>query len=659
MSKGFASNVRIFLLAAVVFCCFAGVGVRLVFLHVIDRAELARYVEKTRRQIILEHARRGDILDTRGHILATSRSLIVLGVDPQALRKEDEAKWPRLAELINVPLPQLERILTTKFRAPAEAVMLPAAGATPAGAAPATPAVLKFDFGAPVAAAPATDEATDAAAKGEEKTDDIEVDDEIDADGRRPIRWAKLSEGVEEGVYDQIQALGVKGVYGNRVYRRTYPHNTLAAHVVGYLNKAGTPSGGIESYADFYLRGQDGWREGERDGRRRELAQFRTRDVKPIDGYTVMLSIDTVIQHMVEEELETIAQKFSPEKATIIVSDARTGFILGLGNYPSFNLNEYNTAPLEAQRNVAITDQLDPGSTFKIVAASGALNDGLVTPGTRFDCELKTIDYKGKTRRFMPDDHHYDHDLTVAEIISHSSNVGAAQLGMRLGEQKLYDYARSFGFGERTGFPFGGEINGLLHSPDKWTTPDITRIPAGYSISATPMQIHYAMATIASGGLLFRPQIIRQIRDASGEIVYRFDAVTKHRVITEATAVSVARMLEGVVKKGGTAVEGAIPGYEVAGKTGTAQKIVNGRYSKTNHVGSFTGFFPASRPAVVITVIVDDANVPKSLGGAGYGRVVAAPFFKHLGEQLIQYLDIKPVDYTAGARLVTMEGGRR
>lgn len=659
MSKGFASNVRIILLSAVVFCCFAGVGVRLVFLHVIDRAELARYVEKTRRQIIPEHARRGDILDTRGHILATSRSLIVLGVDPQVLRKEDEAKWPRLAELINLPLPQLERILTTKFRTPSDAVTLPApaAPATNAGtSAPAQPAPLKFDFGAPAAASVATASATDPA---DDKTDDLEVDDEIDENGRRPIRWAKLSEGVEETVFDQIQKLNVKGVYGNRVYRRTYPHNALAAHVVGYLNKAGVPSGGIESYGDFYLRGQDGWREGERDGRRRELAQFRTREVKPIDGYTIMLSIDTVIQHMVEEELEVIAKKFNPAKATIIVSDARTGFILGLGNYPSFNLNEYNTAPLEVQRNVAITDQLDPGSTFKIVAASGALNDGLVTPGTRFDCELKTIDYKGKTRRFMPDDHHYDHDLTVSEIISHSSNVGAAQLGMRLGEQKLYDYARAFGFGERTGFPFGGEINGLLHTPDKWTTPDITRIPAGYSISATPMQIHYGMATIASGGLLFRPQIIRQIRDASGEIVYRFDSVTKHRVVTEATAVAMARMLEGVVKKGGTALEGAIPGYEVAGKTGTAQKIINGRYSKTNHVGSFTGFFPASRPAVVITVIVDDANVPKALGGYAYGRVVAAPSFKHLGEQLIQYLDIKPVDYTAGARLVTMEGGRR
>ncbi|MBP6506029.1 MAG: penicillin-binding protein 2 [Opitutaceae bacterium] len=642
MSKGFASNVRIFLLATVIFGCLAGIGVRLVFLHVIDREELVRYIEKTRRQIIVEHARRGDIIDTRGHILATSRSLIVLGVDPSALRKEDEAKWPRLAELIGVPLPKLEVILTTKFR-PETVAVAPAEAGTAA-----KPAALVFDFGA----------AQVAAEKSAPAGDEPEVveDDVADESGRRPIRWAKLSEGVEETVYDQIQTLGVKGVYGNRVYRRTYPHNALAAHVIGYVNKASEPAGGIESYADFYLRGQDGWREGERDGRRRELAQFRTREVQAIDGYHVMLSLDTVIQHMIEEELDGIAKKFNPAKATIIVSDARTGFILGLGNYPSFNLNTYNTAPLAAQRNVAITDQLDPGSTFKIVTAAGALNDGLVTPGTHFNCMLSSIEYKGKVRRFMPDDHHYDHDLSVAEIISHSSNVGAAQLGMKLGEQRLYDYARAFGFGEKSGFPFGGEINGLLNSPDKWTTPDITRIPAGYSISATPMQIHYAMATIASGGLLLRPQIIRQIRDASGEVVYRFDTASKRRVISETTATTMARMLQAVVQKGGTAVEGAIPGYEVAGKTGTAQKLIDGHYSKSRHIGSFVGFFPASRPQVVISVIVDDAQVS---GGEAYGRVVGAPSFKHLGEQLIQYLDIKPVDYAAGARLVSLEGGRR
>jgi cell division protein FtsI/penicillin-binding protein 2 len=631
MSKGFASNFRLFLLVFVVFGCLSGIGVRLVFLHVIDRAELLSFIERARRQIIVDHARRGDIVDANGHLLATSRTVIVLGVDPQSLRPEDEAKWPQLAELIGMPGSELHRIMTTKTRpvAPAASAMGPATGG------------LVFNV---------TPGNTD------DSTDDSVIDDRPDPTGFHPIRWAKLSDGVEESVYEQIEALGIRGVYGNRNYRRTYPNNALAAHLIGYVNKAGEPASGVEAYADFYLRGQNGWREGERDGRRRELAQFRTREVRPTDGYHVTLSIDTVIQHKVEAELQRIAQQFRPAKATIIVSDARTGFVLGLGNYPSFNLNEFNTAPLEVQRNTAITDQLDPGSTFKIVPAAGALNDGLVTPGTRFDCTLSTMEYKGRTRRFMPDDHSYDHLLPVSEIISRSSNIGAAQLGMKLGEKRLYDYARAFGFGERAGFPFGGEIPGMLHTPEKWTVPDITRIPAGYSVSATPLQIHYAMAVIASGGELHRPQIIREIRDASGERVYRFDAAVKRRVISEPTARSMARMLQGVMRRGeGTAPDAAIPGYEVAGKTGTAQKLINGAYSNRNHIGSFAGFFPASRPELVITVIVDDGKVP---GKPAYGSIVAAPSFKRLAEELIQHLDIKPVDYTAGARLVAMKGGQ-
>ncbi len=641
MSKGYAANYRLFLIATLIGCGLTGVGVRLVFLHVINRGEHLDRIERVRRQIIVENARRGDILDANGAVLATSRSLIVLGVDPQVLRPEDEAKWPQLASLLNKPLAEIRTVLLTKTR-PAVTVPTAVAAAreTPIGG-------LVFNF------------TPDAAPTESEAIDDTVTDEEPDEQGRRPIRWAKLSEAVEESIYDQIVKLDIKGVYGTRVYRRAYPNNALAAHVVGYVNKAGDPASGVEAYADFYLRGQNGWRESERDGRRRELAQFRTREVRPVDGYSVRLSLDTVIQHKVEEELENIVRTYSPAKATIIVSDARTGFILGLGNYPSFDLNAFNTAPLDAQRNVAITDQLDPGSTFKIVAAAGALNDGLVTPSTRFDCSIASIEYKGKPRRFMPDDHHYDHPLSVAEIISRSSNVGAAQLGMKLGERRLYEYARAFGFGDKLGFPFGGEISGQLNPPEKWSGLEITRIPAGYSISATPLQIHYAMATIASGGLLLRPQIIRQVRDASNEVVYRFDTASQRRVISERTARDMARMLQGVVRKGeGTAPEAAIPGYEVAGKTGTAQKLINGQYSKKNHIGSFVGFFPASRPQLVITVIVDDARVPREKGGAGYGRVVAAPSFKHLAEQLIQYLDIKPVDYAMGGRLVAWEGSR-
>jgi len=596
MSKGFASNYRIVVLALGIFLCFAGVGVRLLFLHVIDRDQLVRYIDKARRQVIEEKARRGDILDARGNVLATSHTLVVVGVDPQMLRKEDEAKWPELAALLELPLAQLKTTLSTKTR-PAQA-------------------------------------------------DDDTSSEETD------IRWAKLSEDVTENTYEKITALGVKGVYGERTYRRAYPHNQLAAHVIGYVNKEGEPAAGIEHFADFYLRGQDGWRESEKDGRQHEMAQFRTREVPATDGYSVVLSIDSAIQHIVECELDGIAKKYQPEKATIIVSDPRTGFILAMANYPTFNLNEFNKASLASQRNIAVADMYEPGSTFKIVAASGALNEGLVSPESpRFDCSVDKIDYKGKTRGLPREDHHFAAPLSTAEIIGHSSNRGAAQLAMLLGDERFYNYARAFGFGQLTGFPVGGEIDGQMAIPAKWDGLTITRMPMGQSVAATPIQMHMAMSVVASGGLLMRPQIIREVRDSKGERVYRFDGVSRSRAITERTAEMMAYMLTRVASTEGTAPEAAIPNYQVAGKTGTSQKLVpvtdsKGRtvlrYSEKEHVASFVGFFPASRPQIAISVIVDGADA-HATNGVAYGHAVAAPSFKRIGEQLIQYLDIKPV----------------
>jgi len=620
--RGFASNYRVVLLAAVVFACLGGIGTRLVFLHIIDRGKLLGYIEQVRRQVVVEPARRGNIYDVHQHLLATNQSVYTLGVDPQVLRESDREKWPELAALLGLPYAQLERVLNTKTRRAQT----------------------------PVQTASSDSAMATAAAR------DVEA-----ASLARPIRWAKLREDIDETTYEKIRALGIKGVYGNRVFRRVYPHNALAAHLVGYVNKEGTAAAGVEAYADFYLRGQDGWREGERDGARRELAQFRTREVAATNGFNVVLSTDIIVQHLVEEELARIARELRPDKATIIVSDARTGFILGMGNYPSFDLNAYAQAPLDVQRNFAITDQIDPGSTFKIVPTAAALNEGLVRPDTRFDCSTEQIEYRGRMLRAMPDSHRHEQPLSVAEIISRSSNIGVARLGMLLGEQRLYDYARAFGFGEKSGFPFGGEISGQLNPVKQWSAIDITRIPAGYSVSATPLQVHYAMGVIASGGELLRPQIISQVRDASGEVVYSFDKAVRRRVVSTATAREMARMLQSVAAPGGTAREAAIPGYEVAGKTGTAQKLVNGRYSNRAHVGSFVGFFPASRPAVVISVIVDNARLPN--GRSAYGRIVAAPSFKRIGEQLVQYLDIKPtsgpgsvVGPTPSRPLFTLQG---
>jgi len=613
MSRGFASNYRIALVAAAILVSLAGIGARLVSLHVLQRAKFLGDIEKARDEIIVQSARRGDILDVHGSLLATSRSLVVLGVDPSALVKEDEAKWPALASLLGQPLAKLQQKFTEKNRLSTES----------------------------------------------HEDNDEDARQVVSADDEHEVHWVKLSDSVDESTYDQIKVLNIRGVYGSRIYSRDYPQNQLAAHVIGYVNKEGDPVTGLERYLDFYLRGENGWLESERDGLRHELAQFRSREVAPSDGYGTVLSIDTVVQHMVEDELQKIADKYHPLKATIIVSDPRTGFLLALGNWPTFNVNDYNQASLEAQRNTAVADMMEPGSTFKIVAASAALNEGLVSPASKFDCTLESVTYKGMIRRLPREDQsdHFDAPLTVAEIVAKSSNKGAAQLGMLLGEQKFYDYARAFGFGQLTGFPVGGEIPGEMAPPSKWDGLTITRMPMGQSVAVTPMQIHCAMGVIASGGVLMRPQVVKQIRDTDGQVVYQFMPSVTRRVISERTAQTMARLLMGVASVDGTAPQAAIPGFEVAGKTGTAQKIINGRYSDHHHIASFVGFFPASNPQVAITVIVDDADACTP-GGTAYGNLVAAPVFKRLGEQLIQYLNIQPPVASEGSQFA-MEGGLR
>lgn len=691
MSKGFASASRQIILVTLVLASFAGVGARLVWLHVIDRDALLRFVSQARYKIEPIPGRRGDILDANGAKLATSRSLIILGVDPQSLRKEDENKWPQLARLIGLSSAELAKIFNIKTRPPAAK---PAALAAPS-ANSAAPAAFTFDVSSgssasleKSSASPSATAVADIATNNDTATDDdTDVDAIPDAKGNRPIRFAKLSEAVSETTFTAIEQLAIKGVYGKRVYRRAYPNNSLAAHVIGYVDREEHAITGIERYADLYLHGLNGWIESEKDGKRVELAQFRSREVPAAHGYSVKLSIDSVAQQMVDEELAALAAKYSPQKATIIVSDPKTGFILALGNYPTFDLNKYNQLTKEEQvnmRNIAITDQYEPGSVFKIVAASAALNEGLVNPQTIFDCSLTLIDYNGHygngdqvkmlPRSLAPEDHPFENPrhVTLSEVISYSSNRGAAQLAMRLGDEKFSEYVRAFGFGLRTGFPERGETSGDVKKPAQWDSMTITRMPMGHAVAATAMQMHQAMATIASGGMLMRPNVIREVRDASGELVFRFDPKGGTRVVTERTAQTMAQMLMGVASTHGTAPEAAIENYQVAGKTGTAQKLLpvtdaRGRtrleYSKKHHVVSFVGFLPASNPKLAISVIVDDAdaNCP---GGVAYAAKVSAPSFKHLAEQLIRHFDIKPVySPTPGAKspasLLALSGVRQ
>lgn len=577
MSRAFGSKARLRFMLVATMVIFAVVFSRLLYLHIWKQEKLIGIVERNRQKFDVIHACRGNVVDKRGNLLATTHSAIELGVDPQALREEDKVKWKDLARLIKVNIKEIESAFSVKFR--------------------------------------------------KVNTDGVE---EV-----KQIRWHKLVADLDEATYEKVLKLDIKGVYGNRKYERTYPQGALAAHVLGFVNKEGNAVTGIESSMDFYLSGQDGWRETERDGHRRELAQFRTREIKSENGLNVELTIDIMVQHAIEEEIARITKDCTPKSVTIIVSEPATGYILGLANYPSFDPNEFWKYDVGTHRNRALTDLYEPGSCFKAITASAVLNESLMDLTEQYDCSIDRISYQGRIVR-LPKDHKPYQILSGRDVIKKSSNRGVAQMAMKLDNEKYYDYIRSFGFGEKTGY--GGEVTGTVHSVKKWDGLTISRLPMGHAIDCTPMQLHYAMSVFAMEGVLMQPQVVKRIFNEEGETVMDFAPRARRRVISEETAETIANLLVEVVGPEGTSKRAFISDYNVAGKSGTSQKIINGRYSNHHHIASISGFFPADNPRLHITVVIDEPKI----GSCGYGGVVAAPAFRNIGENLIQYLNIQP-----------------
>ncbi|MGF1483904.1 MAG: peptidoglycan D,D-transpeptidase FtsI family protein [Opitutales bacterium] len=578
MTKGIVSSFRLLLVGFLLLACFFALMGRLFQLHVIEQVRLSEWVQQSREKVDRVEAPRGQIRDRKGDLLATTRTVYTVGVDPHVYEAPEPEQLVLLARRLDVTPQVIAEAASKRFRAPQNA------GEPP-----------------------------------------------------RPVRWVKLAERVEMDTYEAAMALKIPGVYGNREYIRHYPEGSLAAHVLGFVNKEGVAGGGVEAAMNFYLSGQDGWLESEHDGRRRELPQFRKRDVGARAGLDVELTIDGYVQHLAEKELERVAREYDPEGATIVVTEVETGAILALANYPAFDPNAFWDYEIETLGNRATQLVFEPGSTFKIVPAAAALNEGVASVRDVFDCSQSLARYGDRMIR-LPADAHAMELLTLEEVVVKSSNRGAAQLGILLGEDRLFEYAQNFGFGERTGYPLGVETPGILHPPYRWDGLTISRLPMGHAVGASPLQIHYAMSVLANGGLLMEPLLVRRVSDAQGGTVAAFHPRVRRRVLEEATAREMSRILAQVTGPGGTARQAGLEEFAVAGKTGTSQKIINGQYSRTRHVASFTGFFPAEAPEVVVSVFVDE---PK-LAGVGYGGVVAAPAFKNLAGMLAQYLDIRP-----------------
>lgn len=586
MSEAFVPNYRIRLVSIFVAFAFCVLITRLFYLHIWEHEVLSDYVINNRKMINIVKGRRGIIVDTQGNLLAATQASYTVGVDPQIFVSEDLPKLRQLAALLELDVAQIQK-------------------------------------------------------KAQLQT----AKSELHPRAVKRIRWAVLAKGLNQSQYESVMALKIKGVYGNRIFNRSYPAGTLAAHVLGYVNKEAVSVTGVERSFDFYLRGQDGWRETERDGKRQELAQYRGREVPARDGLNLQLSINQMVQYFAEEEIARLAKEYQPEGISILVSEPSTGALLAMANYPTYDPNEfYNTKkyPIANQRNRSLTDVFEPGSTFKIVPAAAALNEGLVGVEDAFDTGFAQISYRGR-RLKLPADHRTYERLSMREIVVKSSNRGAAHLGVLLGEQKLHAYAAAFGFGSVTGCDLGGEVQGALHPIRRWDGLTITRLPMGHALSATPMQVHTAMSVVANDGILMEPLLAKRVFDAEGQTVLSFRPKPVRRVIQSEVATTLCSMLADVVSDQGTARRAVIQNYKVAGKTGTTQKIIDGLYSNQHHVASFSGFFPADQPELVITVVVDE---PK-LKGVGYGGTVAAPAFRRIAEACIQYMGIRPANVAA------------
>jgi cell division protein FtsI (penicillin-binding protein 3) len=441
---------------------------------------------------------------------------------------------------------------------------------------------------------------------------------------------AKLSDRTKGFVYlkrkmdlevgQAVDKLKIPGIGTLIEPRRKYPQNYLASQVLGTVGTDNYGLSGLESHFDKQLHGSDGKERLVKDALGRPVSLEVTK--QPVQGSDIQLTLDSILQERVEAVLSGVGQQYTPKGATALVMDPRDGSILALANWPRVNANHPGRAPAYAQQNRAVTNSYEPGSTFKAFTVAGALQQGLITANTPFYLPpvLEVADRK------ISDAHPRGAEtLSVREILKQSSNVGAVKIGQLLGAVNFDKWVRSFGFAKPTGVDLPGESPGIVLHTNQYSGSSMGNLPIGQGEAVTPIQMAAAYSAIANGGLLVRPHIVRG------------DPAPKRRVITARTSWAVSRMLEGVLAPGGTGSEAVVPGYELAGKTGTAQKPdQSGGYSKNRFVASFVGYAPANHPRLLVAVMVDE---PK---GDIYGGSVAAPAFQKIASFALPYLGIPP-----------------
>jgi cell division protein FtsI (penicillin-binding protein 3) len=457
-----------------------------------------------------------------------------------------------------------------------------------------------------------------------------EVKEKITAE--KPFVWVRRQ--VSSAEAEKIQVLNAEGIGMFYEPKRYYPQGQLAGQLIGFVGRDSEGLEGVELKYNDYIRGETGSSIAERDALGRRVLVQGVEGLHIPPGSDIHLTLDTSIQHMAEKELEASILKYRAKAGVAVVVEPFTGAVLALANYPSFDPNNYTKHSAEQRRNRAVTDSFEPGSTFKTVLAAAALEEGVVGKDDLFYCEMGKYPYAGK----IIHDTHPHGWLPFSKILQVSSNIGFTKVAEKLKKDRFFKYIEKFGFGQSTGIDVPGEVSGLLRKPEKWSAVDLATHGFGQGLSTTPMQLVMAYAAIANGGFLMRPYVMRRAVGPAGEILLENQPHVVRRVISEKTATLLASMLQDVTTEGGTGVMANVDGFDVAGKTGTAQKAdpVHGGYAAKKRVASFVGFVPANSPRLVALVLIDEPEVNV------YGGVVAAPVFRNIAQGALRHLAVAP-----------------
>jgi cell division protein FtsI (penicillin-binding protein 3) len=474
--------------------------------------------------------------------------------------------------------------------------------------------------------------------------DHYTTDPQMLARFNRSRDFAWVARKVTPDVADRVRELNLKGIYFQKEFKRFYPDADLAAHVLGYVGTDDNGLGGLEREFDEELHGVPGHKLTAVDAKRHVMG---SEESDPLPGENLVLSIDANIQYMAERALDAQMAKVKAEHGTIVVQDPHTGQILALAISPRFNPNDSRHVNADDLTDLAVSDIYEPGSTFKLVTYSAALDGAGVQPTDLVDCQGGQMTMYGRTLHDDKADHFGV--VTVRKALEVSSDVGAAKMALKLGPEKFYKYMRAFGFGQRTGIELPSETRGLLRPPRKWGSTSILSLAIGQEVGVTPIQLVAMVSTIANGGEYIPPHILLESTDnIKGDVHLKAEPFRpefelpanlpdgSHRVVSELTSAKMRAMMEGIVLEG-TGKPAQLNGYSSAGKTGTAEKIdpATHTYSHTKLVASFAGFAPVSDPAISIAVVIDTPTV-----GSAYGTTVSAPVFGELAQQVLEYLGV-------------------